>query len=863
MTFRLSTLVPVFFALCALARADYFADLKTTRRESNPLVQWQHFGPGMSGYIDKFWIHATDPDVMFMDLDMGNSHGTWNHGDKWQTIRDSDGTGNVMTSITAVEFSHSQPDFGLLLAKDGVFSTNDRGRHWEFLTDTDPDSSEKHNVLTVDPNDDNVWYIGAGQCWMIKQTHFNKNGLVYSDDRNHSEGFILRSTDRGRTWQKITSVFRPDSDFSKIIVDPRDSRRLYASCQHGVYRSHDAGLNWSKVPGKGLPHNQPRDMASFHDSTTGEFLLHVLEVTHYEPTGTTIKTTGGVHRSADGGETWDNLTGNLAIDLTQIDSWHYQQKYWRAIAYWLDLKEKLVRQKYPDLPKATFSQFIRIDVDPHDRNRIYLLHNFKHDYSFPPGNIWMTTDGGAHWVAAAREGPYWAEKRDQQYWQSRGNPLGVNITFAHVQKEHTDIDNTATGPRFLAVNSIGEVYTAFAQQAMRSSDRGATWRQIDDIETAPGSGHWVGRGDSNLPGESLCVDTGTPGTYLFGSGEHGLWRNTHDGDLVYPNAIAVEQLSGQSTDKKDALSIGTIAVHPRNPKRIFTLQFRQTQRGSLRHSPDGGKTWQTYSTPIKFPAADDHIFQRSLTINPENPRTMYFCVPLADLTYWARTQWTRNGPKSFTGHGVYKSTDGGIHWTRGNPGIPADKSVYRLAIDRANPRTLYAALNQAHTGESGGLYKTTDAAGSWQPVVLPDGIESVNEVVVHRGTGDLYIACGTYTKDDSTGGAWVSKDQGKTWKLLFDMPNVRGISPSPVDPNVIAVNVGQAREANLLNPGAYVTLDAGATWDKINSNHGQPARINVLVTDPYDADVLWCGLYGTGFFKADLSRLRESKTAGK
>ena len=833
-------------------------------QRSDPRVIWQHFGPGLSGYIDKFWIHPTDPASLFMSLDMGNSHGTWNRGESWKTIKDHDGTGQGLSTIQSVGFAHQNPDIGLALAQEGIYITSDRGRSWEFLTDPDPSGNRKHSVMTVDPNNDQVWYIGAGQHWMIKNTHFNRNGLTYSGEANHSAGFILKSVDRGEQWVKITTGLPPDADFSKLIVDPRDSERIYASCQHGVFRSDNAGLTWQKTPGSGLPNHVPRDMEQFHDTETGEFILYLVEVTEYIPDGDTIRTEGGVYRSKDGAETWENLTGNLGINLQQINNQQYRDKYYRAVAYWLEMDTVSARETYPVLPTNTLSQFIRIGVDPQEKDRICLTHNFKHDFSFPPGNIWMTHNSGTNWIAAARDGVYWENESDKEYWISRDNPLGVNVTYSHVQKEHSGQDNMGAGPRFLSVDNTGQIYTAFAQQLIRSTDRGATWVQIDDDETSPGSGHWVGRGGSNLPGQAICTETGRQGIYLFGTGEHGLWQNTTDGDLVYPGAIAVKQLAGQSTSRDDALSISAIAVHPQDPNKIYTLQFRQTQRHKLRFSPDGGASWQTLSQPVEQPFPEehtiaDHVQQYSLLIDPDNPDNLYFCVPVSYRAFWGHTgQWRPNGPEGvFFGHGIYKSTDGGLSWTQPNDGIPPGKSVFQLILDPDDPNTLYAALNQTHTLEPGGLYKSTDGAESWHPIPIPDGILSVNEIFLNKTAGDLYIACGTFLNDGSPGGLWVSRDRGGTWEKIFDMPNVIGVTGSPADPDLIAVRVGQARAVDLMNPGVYVTLDGGAYWVKINTGLGQPNRVTALVADPVDENVLWCALFGTGFWRADLFYLRN------
>ncbi|ADE53520.1 sialidase family protein [Coraliomargarita akajimensis] len=841
-----------------------FADLQSTEQASHALIQWQHFGPGMSGYIDKFWINNGDPDAMYTQLDMGNGHLTLNRGEYWTSYKSIDGTGNDYQGVTWIEFSHQDPDFGIMIAKNDFYQTTDRGRTWQHLIDEDSSGSAKHNVLAVDPSNDSNWYIGAGQGWMIKFTHYTMNGIIETADRNHSEGFVMYSKDKGQSWTRVYSPFPADACFSRIIVDPRNSNHVYASCQYGVYQSTDGGLSWSLTAGTGLPHHQPRDMASFYDEATGDFYLYVVLLTHYTPNGTTIDTTGGVYRSSDGGSTWSNLTGDLAIDFTQITSynpgWDYHQRFYRAIAFWLEISETQAESLYPDLPTSTFSQFHQIAVDPTNKDRIYLVHNYKHDYSFPPGNIWMTENGGTNWYAAAREGLYWKNETDKAYWQSRAvQPLGINTSFAHVEREHNEGNHLQSGPRFIVCNQEGEVYTAFAQQILRTTDNGATWQQIDDDETAAANGHWVGRGNSNLPGETFCLDTRTPGIYLWGSGEHGLWRNTDDGDLVYPKAIAVEQLTGQSHEGYGTLSLSSIAIHPDDNNQIYTLQFRQGNRGHLRHSSDNGASWTSINADVcGFSAFDANagIRQRSLLIDYDTPDNMYFCVPYSEWVGWATGHWYLNGPSGNTGFGVYRSNDGGANFSLAMNGIPAASSVFCLAMDPSDPQIIYAALNETHDFDPGGLYKTTDGGSTWNAVSLPAGIVSVNEVAIHEDSGAIYIACGSFFDSGHTGGAYVSNDGGASWTLIFDMPHVRNIAPSPANPDVIAVIVGQAQSIGSINPGAYVTIDGAQSWHKINRDIGHPNFLRKIGADPYNEDILWLAVGSTGFFRADIRALR-------
>ena len=115
-----------------------FDELKNSPQKSTDLVQWQHFGPGMSGYIDKFWINNGDPNAMYDFLDMGNGHVTLNRGDFWRSYMNIDGNGGFPGGVTGIEFSWQNPDFGLLMAKEGLYNSTDRGVSWQLLGDRCP-----------------------------------------------------------------------------------------------------------------------------------------------------------------------------------------------------------------------------------------------------------------------------------------------------------------------------------------------------------------------------------------------------------------------------------------------------------------------------------------------------------------------------------------------------------------------------------------------------------------------------------------------------------------------------------------------------------------------------------------------------
>ncbi|MDI1335845.1 MAG: hypothetical protein PSU94_06630 [Lacunisphaera sp.] len=853
-------LLAASFCLVGLAQAEldqaFFDRLHTERVPSSDRVTWVQVGPGMSGYCEAFWCHPTDPNALFMSPDMFNSYGSWDGGVSWHTIKDCDGDGRDLRRVQAMAFSRQDPDFGYCTNIRGqLYRTSDRGRSWSLMEDFPQLGS--YYELTVDPTDDHYWYLGAGDFWNVKAHQRRQDRRSAYRSKYAAYGHILKSTDRGQTWRKVTQGLPAGLDVGRIIVDPTNPQIIVMAADSGIYRSTNRGETWS-LSAQGLAVDWPRDMTSFHDPGTGEFILYVTVQPVYEPDGQSIKSKGGLFKSLDHGATWIDITGNLPVNLQKISSPTARIKYYNCLANWFDLNPQEARKRYPTLPTSILNVFNRIVVDPHNKDEIYLSQNVKHDKGFLPGDVWKSTDGGQTWIATARTGTYWVSGTDADYWVSRSNPTRVNTTFAHLQPEF-DRREENHGNRYLQINLHGDLFACFDQQVMRSADGGGTWRQADDIETTPGSGWWIGRGDSNLPGRFMLLETGKKDRYLLCSGEHGLWQTRDLSGLDRRDPIPVQQIEGQLNDK-GAVSIATVAVHPRDPDTIYMLVFRQDHRGYFRRSSDGGKTWHDLSQIFNYAkdSSGSHLYQYSLTIDPQTPDTMYFCLTDNTLTEVGEG---RKIPRSeFNEYGVFKTTDGGKAWKRENTGLPENASVNRLTMDPADPAVLYAALNESRSGGPGGLYKSTDCAAHWAKVTIPSPITAVNHIFVDRSNHHLFISCGTSRGRFDQGGVWRSKDDGKSWEKIFDLPWIWHTETSPVNPDIITVSAGGADNVPpvqipeqstprgaALNPGAYLSLNGGAAWMKINRNLGQPDRIVEIKPDPTRENILWCALWGSGW----------------
>ena len=117
-----------------------------------------------------------------------------------------------------------------------------------------------------------------------------------------------------------------------------------------------------------------------------------------------------------------------------------------------------------------------------------------------------------------------------------------------------------------------------------------------------------------------------------------------------------------------------------------------------------------------------------VTIDPNNPSTIYSCVGNAFKSTNAGDDWSAldvdstalvinpqdsNTIYAANSRGVSKSTDGGASWARLSLTLP----IALLAIDSAEPNDVYAVC-RAFDPSFWGLYKSIDGGGTWARINL-------------------------------------------------------------------------------------------------------------------------------------------------
>ena len=111
-----------------------------------------------------------------------------------------------------------------------VQMTRDGGKNWENVSPKDLQEWTTISSIEVSPHDRGTAYLAA-------------NRYKLSD----RAPYFYKTTDYGRTWQKITNGIR-DEDIARVIrEDPVRPGLLYAGTETGVYVSFDAGTSWQSL----------------------------------------------------------------------------------------------------------------------------------------------------------------------------------------------------------------------------------------------------------------------------------------------------------------------------------------------------------------------------------------------------------------------------------------------------------------------------------------------------------------------------------------------------------------------------------------------------------------------------------------
>ncbi len=323
----------------------------------------------------------------------------------------------------------------------------------------------------------------------------------------------------------------------------------------------------------------------------------------------------------------------------------------------------------------------------------------------------------------------------------------------------------------------------------KTDDAGTTWNPIFDQQRIASIG-------------AIAVAPSNPNVVYVGTGEADIRSQISFGDGMYKSTDAGK--TWKHIGLRDSRQIAKVLVDPQNPDLVYVAVLGHVygphpERGVFR-SKDGGATWQ------KVLDRGNEVGAVDLAFDPENSTIIYAAV-------WGarRPTWSQYAPIELPGSGLWKSSDGGDHWSEiTSPVFP--KQWHRAGIATAGSRVYVVH-------DSDGLYRSDDRGATWTKVNSSQGIAS-------RGWYFCEVTVNPHNPDD----VWIpnvavyhSTDGGKTFTIN------RG-APGGDDYRIIWMDSKDPRHMLLgSDQGTNVSLNGGRTW---STWYNQPtAQFYHVITD--------------------------------
>ena len=258
--------------------------------------------------------------------------------------------------------------------------------------------------------------------------------------------------------------------------------------------------------------------------------------------------------------------------------------------------------------------------------------------------------------------------------------------------------------------------------------------------------------------------------------------------------------------------------------------------GGVWATEDAGRTWQ----PIFDAEPDGSI--GALAIAASDPATIYVGTGEADM----RSDIAH-------GNGVYRSTDAGAHWTF--VGLADSRQIGRILIDPRNPKVvLVAALGHAYgPNAERGVFRSKDGGEHWSRVLYENPDTGAIDLAFKPGAPDTIYAAlwqtrrppwSVYPPSNGPGsGLYVSHDGGDSWHPIAGngfpaSPGRIGLAVAPSRPERLYALIDGSRAEG----GLYRSDDGGAHFTHVSSDTRIWNRgwyFSGLTVDPKNADRLY------------------------
>ncbi len=601
------------------------------------------------------------------------------------------------------------------------------------------------DALAVDPLDSLTVYAGAPD-----------NG-----------GGVFKTSDGGETWAPVRNGMPLGASVRSLAVDPSRHTTVYAGTFLGVYKSTDGGASWSPR-NQGLnPDNQVFALAIFPGS----------------PDTVLAGSERGIYRSLDGGATWALANQGLPSPPEPPGPFVRALAASPSAAYATVSSNGVFKSVNGGASWSAVNRGLPAGAD------VVALAASQHDgtvYAATLQGVFQSLDAGSHWAAANGDLP--GGLVIEALAVDPGSPAtvfaGTNGGVFRSDNRGTSWSPASSGLTSrdvltLAVSQTGTLYAGTASISAFQVSPGGVFQSADGGHT------WQRRsqGISTLFVTAFATEPTTPATLwvittagLFRSGNGGgSWSPIDPGIPGNPVSLAVDQnLPGNAYVVLSSSSSG-------NPALVFTASSGKTWRrlptpafsnffaisldprthglflsgSGVYRSVDGGQTWTAAAgRNANDDIGGDFIFQ--VVPDLSTPGVLYAAgekPPGPAL---------RPPPQAR----AFKSTDGGVTWSRSDTGLEGAGSLNRILVSPNAPATLYGLSD-------GPIFRSLNAGATWE--VAAPALPARPLDLVAAADGTLFVA--------TQGAGVLTSVDGQTWTPVEGLPAQLSATTLRFDPN--------------------------------------------------------------------------------
>jgi photosystem II stability/assembly factor-like uncharacterized protein len=686
-------------------------------------------------------------------------------------------------------------------AGGGIFLTQDGGLSWKPIFEKE--STASIGAIALAPSNPNLVWVGTGEK-NIRNDVITGKGVYFSPDA-------------GTTWTFMG--LKDAGQISNIEINPADPNIVFVavlghawgpSPERGIFRTTDGGKTWQKV----LFVDEDTGASSLVMDPGNPMVLFagMWRVRRYPWALDSGGTSGGIFRSLDGGTTWKKLTEGLPEEATGRIGLGAAPSNPRHIYALVENKKgtlydsndlgdhwRMVSNNHNLAARGFY--FSELLVAPNDENKVYFLSY----------NIMLSEDGGK----TARPTSARVHVDHHALWIDPENPnrmINGNDGGAYIT---ADAGRTW---RYLDNLPIEQFYSV-------ADDDETPYNLCGGLQDNNG---WCGPSNNlsrgGITGFDWYTVTGGDGEYAVparGKGVHVVYTDSQNGSIQRLNnetgmsSFVRPYLAGVQAMKPADLKYrfnwtSPIAVSATDPNEVYL------GGNVLFHSSDGGQHWtpvspdltrndktkqQSSGGPIYLDLSGAESFGciLSISISPADPKTIWVgsddgvaqvthdggqhwtnaTTAIPNLPQWGRVQQIEASPfdansayVAFDFHEVennkpyaFKTHDGGKTWTSIAQGLPQDDPA---RVIREDPnRKGFLVL-----GTDTGLFYSSDDGAHWTALKSNFPTAPIYDIKIIKKTHDLVVAThgrGMFVLDDITpleeSGAELGKDEFHLYPL--------------------------------------------------------------------------------------------------